>query len=91
MDDLFYELVKNAHATDILRLGLVSETTRRILQQHWPETACQKYLCNGSSAHCWVCEVIVCNVSLPFRGTELPLTDRVFRYVPIEDHWHGSA
>lgn len=66
MDDLFYELVKNAHAVDLLRLGMASKTTRNIVQRHWASRACQKYLCNGSPNYCWVSSQSPGKVALAF-------------------------
>lgn len=61
-DDIFYHLVEHAHAVDVLRLGLTSRTARAIVKQHWSTKACQKYLCKGSTAHCWGCDMITCSV-----------------------------
>lgn len=63
MDDIFFQLARKTHAVDLLRLGLVSRSTRAIIQQHWNTHACQKYLCDGSTTHCWACDMVICKVS----------------------------
>ena len=63
MDDLFFQFAKNAHAVDVLRLSLVSRSTRAAIKQHWHSKACQKYMCDESMTRCWACDMVVCKVS----------------------------
>lgn len=62
MDDLFFQLVGQIHAVDLIRVSMASTACRRAVQQHWFSQACQKSLCFDSAERCFGCDMPICNL-----------------------------